>query len=313
MTLADLDTRWTVRFQRLHLGVELVDALGGTGPTVDVGLHHENVAVPAPLPGALVASTGGPTARPPFGRVDQAAGLPGIGRSPSGRFAASFGQRGLEALDPADRITLRITSPRNRYVPRRLSVPVPLLVDVEADERVKRTCRPHLYPGAASGRRAGETVILGRALWDNGGDPPVDPVRWARVTARTHDAVPDVDPAAPPDHPVLGRAHGDETGEFVLVLGPLPVELAAPVSSTVTVDITVAGRAALPVPLPSPTRSTADPLWDLPIEVLTDLDPDGGVVLGETDPPDYTATAGQVLTCPRGTIHRPAQPFVVVP
>jgi hypothetical protein len=309
-------TSWLVRRQRLHLGLEPIDALGRPGPIGDVGVHHENVAEPAALPPGVDVPAGPATAPAfPMGAVGQGMGLPGLVRSRSGRFAISFAQYGLEPLDDDAHIVLRVTSPGRRYVPRRLSVPAPSLTDVVADELVPRACRPWLYPAATYGIGAGETAIRGRALWDAGANPPTEPVRWARVVARTHDAVEvhHLDDSMTLEHPIVGRAHGDDNGEFLLVLGPLPLQLAVAASSRVVVDVEVRGRASIPLPLPSPSGSTGDPLWDLPIERLLDLDPAGDVLRGVADPTDYTAAVTRTEDCRRGAVHRPPEPFVVAP
>ena len=95
------------------------------------------------------------------------------------------------------------------------------------------------------------------------------PARWVRVEASI-------------GAQVVGRAHGDDRGEFLLILdseaaglGELPSPLIA--------QVEVFGPAA-PVPIPA-----NDPLGDLPLETLA-ADPDD-VSPGEKLPPGYASTA----------------------
>ena len=64
------------------------------------------------------------------------------------------------------------------------------------------------------------------------------------------------------DGVVVGRAHGDDRGEFLLLLGPGAAtgpDLAFPIQATVTVF------GPDPPPPPGPDAAL-DPLWDLPLE-----------------------------------------------
>ena len=300
---------WIERVTRLRLGVEPVDALGRPGPLGGLGLHIENVPRPAPLPMGIPAPV-------PFGDVDDSAGLPGVPISPSGRFALAFGRTALDALE---RIVVRLVDPRRRYVPRRLSIPVPDLDTVRAAEAARdvnpataltpRTCRPALFPGAAYGVAAGATAVRGRVTWGAGGPS----ARWVRVVARTEAIEIHADDGTVTTvQPVLGHAHGDDRGEFLLVLGPLPTELALGTSRTVEVEIRVSARPepALDAPVDSPTGSRADPLWHLPVEPMATLDPPDEVAAGAVDPAGFTASVVQTLTCRRGFPH-PAFTFVL--
>jgi hypothetical protein len=153
-----------------------------------------------------------------------------------------------------DPVGLRLTDPAERFVPRRLAV-------ARSDARV---CRHALFPGAAYDLPAGAFAVRGRVLRDG------VPMRWARAEA--------VHPAS---GIVVGRAHGDRHGEFLLVVGPgaaPAAELALPVE----VRVRVYGPAAAPVPAPG----EADPLWDLPVEPVP-LDGGEAVLRGETLPAGY--------------------------
>lgn len=261
---------------RLRLGVEPVDALGRPGPLGTVAVQHEHVPRPA------------------------GADLPAAGRNPSGRFRIAFGDRATD--DPA-RVVVRLVDPTRRFVPRRLSIPAPSLSDVDADERAPRACRPALYPGAAYGVGAGATVVRGTVRWADG-----RPVQWARAAARTATPIEvhDDDGTVSFIQPVLGRAHGDDRGEFLLVIGPLPTDEAVATSSTVAVELHVAARPepAAGDPVDSPFGSRDDPLWHLPVEVVDSLDPGDDVAAGTVLPAGSTAGVLVQLTCRRGAVTR---------
>jgi len=304
---------WTERVVRLRLGVEAVDALGRPGPLGGIGLHLEDGPRPAKVPSGVAAPV-------PFGDLDDGIGLPGVAASPSGRFALAFGQPIVDA--PPNRVVVRIVDRHRRFVPRRLSIPAPSLQAVttaeashDADPTVPlapRVCRPALFPGAAYGEAAGATIVRGRVTWGVGGPRAA----WARVVARTaapidvHDEEGDVVATV---QPVLGRAHGDERGEFVLVIGPLPKELALAAETTVDLELAITARPepAANAPVASPTGSRADPLWHLPIETVGSLDPADLVTAGVTTPSGFTASTTVALTCDRGRITRPSPVFAL--
>jgi hypothetical protein len=289
---------WDERITRLRLGIEPADALGRPGPVAGLGVFSENVPRPHPVLGSAR------TPSPSSGTGDDI-GLPGVRHNPSGRFAIAF-----TARDPAaqDRLDMRVIDPGRRYVPRRLSIPVPTLAAVLAADKghdidpavplTPRGCRPSLFPGAGYGTHAGATVIRGRATWGAGGPP----VQWARIEATADGA----------GHSGPWRAHGDDRGEFLLVIGSLSVVQAQRPSLTIDVDVVVRAR---PVPPPgtavdSPAQSRSDPLWHLPVERLATLDPSDPVAAGVAVPPGYTATASRVVTCRRGQPVRPL-PFIL--
>jgi hypothetical protein len=173
-------------------------------------------------------------------------------------------------------VTLRFDDPARRYVPRRLTIP--LLTATAADappfRPQLRTRRPALFPGAAYDVHATATGRRGRVL--RGGNP----MRWARVEARL--------PGAPT---VVGRAHGDDRGEFLLLLGPAasPLDELGRLGDPFPVVVTVHGPQVAPVP--NPPAVTEDPLWDLPAELAA---PPGQlpdpVAAGTALPPNYIST-----------------------
>lgn len=110
-----LAPRWAESVQRLRLGVQPRDALARPGPLGGIGLHLESVPRPWVIP------------RPARDRDD--IGLPGVPASPTGRFALRLARDG-----GPDRLEIRLVDPGRRYVPRRLSVPVPGYAQVLAGD-----------------------------------------------------------------------------------------------------------------------------------------------------------------------------------
>lgn len=176
-----------------------------------------------------------------------------------------------------DTIDLRIYDPLRRYVARRFRVPILPVASLATGEpsaltRARRVRRPALFPGAAYDISSRATGLRSRAL--RGGLP----LRWARVEARLE-----------PSGVLVGRAHGDDRGEFLLVLAPdaaPPAELVGPLE----VRVTVFGPAVAPAPVPA-TLAVADPLWDLPLEPLPVPGAPDLVAPGEMLPAGYAATA----------------------
>lgn len=173
---------------------------------------------------------------------------------------------------------------RRRIVPRRLRIPILRLTDVESAETGdrrgfrRRVRRPVFFPGAAYDFCATTTGLRGRVMRNN------QPMRWARVVAVLKGTT-----------LVVGRAHGDDRGEFLLLINakvtsgstwPVPLE----------VEVSVFGPATVPTPVPAdlPTR---DPLWDLPLETLVapGITADG-VEAGEDLPTPYTSSVKRDIT-----------------
>jgi hypothetical protein len=278
-----VDREYVERVVRLRVGVEPVDPVAAGGPAgalAGLRVHLERVPLPHRLPP----------------RPDDAAGLPPLRRSRTGRFAVAFGSR---RTDTPARLGLRIVDPSRAYVPRRLSLPAPdlpaVLLAEQLGSSLARGCRAAVFPGPAYPVPPGATTVRGTVRWADGSPAP-----WARVeaTAGTAQVTP-------------WRAHGDARGEFLLVIGPLgPVEARRPTDS-VDVTVTVRARPLPPpaTPVDSPAGSRADPLWHLPVEQVGGLGPDP-VAAGAVVPPGYTAAAPRTLTCRRGATTVPP-PFVL--
>ena len=180
---------------------------------------------------------------------------------------------------------------RRRIVPRRLRIPLLTLSEVETQEQVaqqgfaRRIRRPFFFPGAAYSVEPMATALRGTVLRND------QPLRWVRVEARI--------PGKPP---VVGRAHGDERGEFLLViairaaefkaLGLDPVLIGADEKKPheVELEIKIFGPTVAPIPNPIdlPTR---DPLWDLPLETLSPPGTADPVAAGVNVPSGYVELA----------------------
>lgn len=164
----------------------------------------------------------------------------------------------------ASPIAIRMFDRRRRFAPRRISYPVPASIATPSP----RIRRPALYPGAAYPVGDAATGMRGRVTWNQSAANEV-PVRWARVEASINGQV-------------VGRAHGDDRGEFLLLLdgsagglGDLP----SPLTAQVTVF----------APALAPPLAADDPLGDLPLETLV-ADPDD-ISPGTKLPPGYASTA----------------------
>lgn len=190
-------------------------------------------------------------------------------RHGSGRFVLLF----ASGVDTP--VSLRLVPADRRFVPRRMTFPfldetAVLHAEQTGDDvpAASRAWRPRLFPGAAYDVPHTATGVRGTVT--RGGTP----VRWTRVEASL---------AGTP----IGLAHGDDRGEFLLVLGPNgdvsgTGDLVSPID--VTIDV-YARDPALP-------EDPSDPLADLPLETAaapgsaTD-----GVSDGTTHPDNYVQVA----------------------
>ena len=243
------------RVERLMLGIEPRDAMraGRIAKPIDVvldGVPLDRSAAWIPVGPALAWDR-------LFGVPDAIGALTRIPRHHSCRHALLFGS-GMVAA-----VTIRLFDRQRRFAPRRIRYPLPANIRI-ASPRVRR---PALYPGAAYDISDAVTGLRGRVTWNQPGSNEV-PARWVRVEAVINGQI-------------VGRAHGDDRGEFLLLLdssagglGDLPTLL--------TAQVTVFGP---PARLPVPAN---DPLGDLPLEVLP-ADPDD-ISPGQRLPPGYVST-----------------------
>jgi hypothetical protein len=195
--------------------------------------------------------------------------LPRLHRQRSGRFARRYDEgtdanMDIRVVDDERSGSLRIGGRGRRIVPRRLRVAIAaesVVVAAEADPITpphpiwRRTFPVECFPGAAADLASGSTVIRGRILRSDAIGALV-PVRWARVLAETMSGV------------EVGWAHGDDRGEFVLVVRPSAGNVTVPADP---IPVVLSVGAALPPPDPDPLDpllAQIDPLWDLPLETV---------------------------------------------
>ena len=279
-----IETVW-----RLAVGITPVSALGGAPPLPWVRLALERVPKPHPVPAGAGA----------IGNYDVGIGLPTVARNDAGRFAITYSLPGLNSP-----VAVRLYDIARRYVPRRFRLPVPDQAAVVAEEQAaeqppwppipSRAVRPVLYPGANWGTQAGATAVRGRVLRADG-----SVARWTRVSAV------DADHGFP-----VGWAHGDDRGEFLLVLTSSGAGLFTPGSGLAHVTLTVSAR-PVPATIDSPAQSRADPLWDLEVEAFPSPGSADTVSDGRTPPADYSESATATLSFVKGAVSSPRQPFVV--
>lgn len=209
--------------------------------------------------------------------------LPRFTRHHSGRFARRYDEGVSTPME------LRIVDEKGRrFVPRRIRLDVMSEAVVAAAEgpppppgaaNLRRTFAVDLFPGAAADLPSDATMIRGIVRRTVAGTP--QPVRWARVVALAENG------------DELGWAHGDDRGEFILVVGTPtgnPTIAADPIRVSLRVS---AAPASAPDPA-DPVRATVDPLWDLPIEAIDPLTS----ALGDRQLSGRIALSGHALVAP---------------
>lgn len=136
---------------------------------------------------------------------------------------------------------------------------VPRLLEVSLAARPV-FLRPWFFPGAAYALSERSTGLRGRVV--AGADHT--PVRWTRVVARRGPTV-------------VGRARGDDRGEFLLLIHSEAGTI-GPLVNPLNLDVTI--HAPPPPAAPAPAdRPSFDPYWDLPLEpTTTEADIRGEVV-----------------------------------
>lgn len=277
--------RYDERVIHLALGIEPVDATGGGRSTGSVDVRSEEFSTPVAdwrlwRPGETFTSA-----------------LPRMRRHASGRFVRRFDTNTpatvtIRLVDDLIDGGTRIAGAGRGIVPRRLAVDLPTLedvVDADTDPDAdpipiwRRAFSIGCHPGAGADLPSRATVLRGRIVRQVDG---VDvPVRWARVRGTN------------PTGDVVGWAHGDDRGEFVLVVGAGVNDIGMP-DNPLRVSITIGAEAPPPTPDPAdPLRSVVDPLWDLPVETIT-------VVENAADEPTVTGRG----FLPQHTVASPISP-----
>jgi hypothetical protein len=278
-----LPSKYVEMIERLALGIEPIDSQRGARLTYPLQIQHE-----ASVSGLL---------RPP------------IERHSSNLYALRY-QRGivsplhLRCFDSNQR-PYRPEHDRRRIVARRFEVPILDLAMVETAEKTeadavpreaknfrRRVRRPIFFPGAAYDFSATSTGLRGRVM--RGGKP----MRWARITATLDGST-----------VVIGRAHGDDRGEFLLLINAT-VTSGSAVPRPLAIKVTVTGPLNLPTPTPAdlPER---DPLWDLPVETLATPGDDDPTARGETVPWVATKEVTRVINFPIGECLTGESDFVI--
>ncbi|SFU59385.1 hypothetical protein [Pseudoduganella namucuonensis] len=166
------------------------------------------------------------------------------------------------------------------YVPRRLRLTP--AVDGDAPAATPQNIRrPWLWPGSAYPLPGNATAVRGRVL--RGPDlASAKPIPWVRLVATVPAGVAVFADATP-----IGYAHGDDRGEFVLVLDNKAVS-----GATLSNPVEVRLWPHLP---PAATQvDPADPLASLPLEE-GGTDGINDVLRGHAVPAGYTAGASKVL------------------
>lgn len=194
-------------------------------------------------------------------------------------------QGGRPGFDPAQ--------DARTYVPRRLQLA--LAVEDGAPALTPANIRaPWLWPGSAYAFPATATLVRGSVRRD------AAPVRWARLFATTPAAETDFSLAT-----LVGCAHGDERGEFVLALGANAVSGAALVNP---VHVRLWAFVA-----PPGAVDPKDSFLGLPLE-NAGAALDGAVLRGTAVPPAYTDQQSTTLALRLGeTYGEPDATFLFGP
>jgi hypothetical protein len=285
-------TRFSELAQRLALGLELLDSERQNRIAKPISVAFDGIPRPIPDDRSPPRAFGGFEILDELERVDRHASC----------LHALIYRKGLYRRppipgDPAT-VTLRFLSPERQFVPRRVRFelldPGPIEAADEANPDAgdpsklgfpSRLRSVTLWPGAAYDVSSASTGLRGRVRSKADGTP----VRWTRVIAFA-------DAGGAPDLELeVGRAHGDDRGEFLLLLdsaaggiGPFDRTL------SVTAHVFVFANAAVPVPTPEQLRK--DPLWDLTAEIVATPDRTDDVLRGEKLPPGFTLQDSKSLT-----------------
>ncbi len=271
--MADLAELTTVR---LALGIELVDAARDERSLLPLAVVFDDVVL---------------------GNV-----RPRLLRHPSNRltltyddyFAPQPRNADLRIFDGEGHLYDRRTDGR-RFVPRRFRLPLRSLAQAELQPPLARTCRPRLFPGATYPVETLHTGLRGRVMRLAGSGKPLRPARWVRVLASRPADEDDLGQAT-----VVGRAMGDDRGEFLLLIAAGAFD--GPPKKELAVHITVfAPSEPVPNPADLPQR---DPLWDLPREQPNSFADADAVLRGEALPPGYAKVADREVTLPTARLLR---------
>lgn len=253
---------YSFQTQRLALGLTLLDQLRGSGPR-----HPLRVEIERQSPHIR------PQPEDAYRFVQHGIQLPvALNRHDSGRYSLLY-HPGIRTS-----VTLRLYDRAGTLIPRRISVPLLSLAQVEAIEAAEpldyygsRQRTIALFANSGYHLAGGETGLRGRVLRDGG------VMRWAYLEA-----------SSPISNAVLARARANQHGEFLLILPPRAAP-SSQLNTTLDVRVSVIGPAVAPQP-PTTALPALDPLWDIPVEVLPPPGVPDTVASGE-DPPAGHVTA----------------------
>ena len=200
-------------------------------------------------------------------------------------------------------VTIRIDCRTRSFVPRRFSVPLWSEHEVGMADLTgigyvparSRLVRPFLLPGSAYFLPRGTTAVRGRVVHAN------ERVRWPRIVATDDSAR------------AVGWAHGDERGEFLLVVESAG-KILPPAPDTLAITFAVSAPALT-------TNSGGDRLAGMPVESISRTPVptpsnalDSALLRGRTIPKDNLTSKKQpTATVPVGeltTLHTPI-PFAL--
>jgi hypothetical protein len=278
-----LPSRYVETIARLALGIEPIDSQRGGRLPYALQIQHEAAGLGLP--------------RPPIERhTSNLYALryqPGITTPLQLRFFDSRVPRYRPEYD------------RRRVVARRFSIQILDRTAVETAEKTdadavpteakdfkRRIRRPFFFPGAAYDFSATTTGMRGRVM--RGGVP----MRWARVTATLSGTT-----------VVVGRAQGDDRGEFLLLINAAVTTTSA-VPKPLQIKVTVTGPKDVPVPGPG-DHPDMDPLWDLPVEALAAPGVADLAATGEKIPWTDTKEVSKTIDFPIGKCLTGVSDFVI--
>lgn len=175
---------------------------------------------------------------------------------------------------------------RRTYVPRRLKITLKLDAANQPRPTVDNIRRPCLWPGATYPVAGNTTGVRGRVLKGTDAETGV-PLRWTRVLASIPSNEADLAKAT-----IVGHAHGDDRGEFLLLIEPRAIpttQIISPLSVRLTLYV--------PPPVPvQPADADRDPLWDVPLEDVGDF-LDSPALQGKAVPAGFSSPGGSAKEC----------------
>lgn len=287
MTAFALPSRYVTRFQHLLLGIQPVDGVRGQPLThaIEIAVEPRN-AWQDPLTDLqqrwlrAIADA----------RTPMSDDWPRATRHNSGRHVVAYD------TDSGPHIDIRGMDRFQRIVPRRLRIPLADLGTPESLEVLdalppgRRSRSPVFFPGANYDVAERSTGLRGRVVISDGGTPARRiPVRWPRVEVRRTTG------GGP-----VAWAHGNQHGEFLLILPPEAIAMpAVEIPRTLQLTVTAFGRRSIPANAPPELVRKADPLWDIPLEEIgpPNIAPNvDTTALGRAIPADYDGSDSQDIT-----------------